>query len=164
MTARSQLSGRERGEKKKKLRNWRYLLLMRIIFRSHDRIDQRKNVRKGQMLPGFYRAACFFSYRSHKCRPFRSHVCYVFLSLFFFIPFLFYLLLRFAVKIMRKSRVEDKSDPFFRFHPRGVTMQNWIIRIKWSKSVYGQTLPFRASRAENNARNLNVRTKIIIIV
>lgn len=73
MTARSQLLAVE----KKKLHR-RYPLLMRII-RFHDRIDQRKNVRKGQMLPVFYRALFFFI--APQMPPVSFHVC--------FFPFLF---------------------------------------------------------------------------
>lgn len=76
------------------------------------------------------------------------------MSVMFFFPFLFYFLLRFAVKIMRKSRDKDESDSFFRFHARfRATMQN-RIHIKWSISVYGQTLP---SLIKNILCNLNVR-------
>lgn len=77
---------------------------MRIIFRSRDRIDQRKNVRKGQMLPVFYRA--LFFYRATNAARFVPCV---------FFPIPFYLFPRFTVKIMRKSRDRDESGCFFCF-------------------------------------------------
>lgn len=54
---------------------------MRIIFRSHDYIDQCKNVRIGQMLPVFYRAV-FFHHATNAAR-FVPCVFFPFLFAFF---------------------------------------------------------------------------------